>query len=98
MTRALLFFVLLALGFVALRLAIGDDEIVTASGPVATDTQEPDEPGTHGAGVPIQQGQIGATWQTHGRFHFRKVKTIPQPDGSERFEPVFDLDANDSAP
>lgn len=98
MKRALLFFVLLALGFVALRLAIGDDEIVTASGPVATNEQKTDEPESHGAGVPIQQGQIGATWQTYGGSRYRKVKTIPQPDGSERNEPMYDLDWKDSAP
>jgi hypothetical protein len=93
--RILAFLLLLAVGIFALRIAIGDDDIVTASGPVTTETTEPLN---HSDGVPIQQGQIGATWQTRGRFHYPKVRTIPQPDGSERNEPVFDLDAKDSQP
>lgn len=96
MKRILVFLVLLALGFVGLRMAIGNDDIVTASGPVSNDPTEPTAPEIQAPGVPIKQGQIGATLKTSGRLHFSKVRTIPQPDGSELNEPIFDLDANDS--
>jgi len=92
--RLLWFLVLLAAGILALRLAVGDDPLVAHQD--ATDATPPQA--RSGVGIPLGQGQIGASWQTSGPFHYTWSRTILTPDGSRRNEPIYQIDAEDSRP
>lgn len=94
MKRLLWFILLLTAGIVALRLAVGDDPMVSHQ-----DTTDPPPPAVRsGAGIPMGQGQINASWQTSGPFHYTWTRTIPGPDGVRRNEPIYQIDAEDSRP
>ncbi len=95
MKRLLLFLLLMALGAAILHYAIGEEAVVAKDEPVATN---PEASQGSGSGVAIQHGQIGAKWQIFGPLHVPKVKAIKLPNGGERNEKVFDLDAKDSTP
>jgi hypothetical protein len=93
--RVLAFLLLLAAGLALLYVAIeGEDPVNTQ--PVATDgEQPPDRPAT---GLPLQQGNLGASVSQTGPIEFPQYRTVPQPDGSARHERVFVLKAEDSKP
>lgn len=88
------FLVLLAIGILALRLAIGDDPLVVNQGP---DTPPP-PPTRSTTGIPIGQGQMGAAWQTSGPFHYTWSRSLLAPDGSRRNDPIYQIDTEDSRP
>jgi hypothetical protein len=88
------FLALLALGVLALRLAIGDDPLVAHQTP---DIPPPSSPRPTG-GIPIGQAQMGAAWQTSGPFHYTWSRSLLAADGSRRNEPVYQIDTEDSRP
>lgn len=94
MKRVLAFLLLLALGMVALRFAIGTDDPVQAN--VEETTTRPARPRT--SGVTTQQGKIGASVSQTGVIELPQYRTIRLPDGTTRHEQVFLLRAKDSKP
>ncbi len=96
MKRLVVFLVLLGLGIAALRFAIGDDTVVTASG--GRETVPPPQRPEPAPGVGVQQGRVGATIAQTGALRLPRYRTIVLPDGSERHEQVFLLTAADSRP
>lgn len=94
MKRLLAFLLLLALGIVALRLAIGTDDAVRAN--VDDTTPRPEGPAT--AGLSAQQGKIGASVSQTGPIAFPQFRAVPVGDGTTRHEQVFRLEAKDSKP
>lgn len=95
MKRVLAFLLLLALGALALHFAVGDDAVVTAGGskPAAGEATPKND-----QGMGVDAGQGGATWIVRGALHFPKFRAVPLPDGGERNDKVFDLEAKDSQP
>ena len=88
MKRLLVFLALLALGILALRLAIGDEGAVRAN----TEPTNPDVERPRPGGVQMQ-GKIGASVSQTGAIEFPQYKTVPQADGSIKHERVFVLKA-----
>jgi len=91
MKRLLAFLLLLALGFGALVLALGDDAIVKEPSPRDDAPREPTTPG-----VPVQQGSIGGSVTLGGEVGLPLWRDVPQADGSIRSEEVLVLRARDS--
>jgi hypothetical protein len=98
--RLLLFLALLALGFVALRLAIGDEQAlsVDAAGRGPGGREPERSTAAPSAAVPVQQGSVGAGVTLQGSLDLPHRKTVVQPDGSRRAEVVFVVKAADSRP
>jgi hypothetical protein len=92
--RLLLFLVLLGIGVAALLVAIGDEDAVKA-GPRPTDAEPRRPPPT---GIEVNQGRVGATVAQTGHLKIPHYRTIPLPDGRERKEETFVLEAKDSRP
>ncbi len=93
MKRLLAFLLLLALGFGALLLALGDEEIVNEPSPRGDTVRGPTAPG-----VPVQQGNLGGAVSVAGEIGLPLWRDVPQADGSIRSEEVFVLRARDSRP
>lgn len=95
MRRILVFVVLLALGLLALRIAIGDDTVVTAG-----DTKQQPKQDTEDRtpAVVVQQGRIGAAISQNGYFKWPRYRTVLLPDGSSRDELVYVMEAANSRP
>ncbi len=97
MRKLLLFLLLLGLGAVALRLAIGDDDVVTAgNGDQAPKKQAPAEDRT--PGIVVSQGRVGAEISTNGYFKWPRYRSVKGPDGRVRDETVMVIEAADSRP
>lgn len=95
MRRLFAFLVLLAVGALVLQWTIGDEPVVATK---PTEASERQAPGRLGAGVDLNQGHVGAKWQTSGAFHYSRFRAIALPGGGERNETVFVLEAKDSQP
>lgn len=98
MKRLLAFLCLLALGVVALRMAIGDDTFVR--GGTTKNTNRPpslDQLPITG-GVPVEHGKVRATVSAAGLFEHTRRRAIPIGNGRERLEEVFVLRAKESFP
>lgn len=94
MKRFLLFLLLIAIGVVALRFAIGVDEAVQANTP--DPKRRP--PAAHPPGITTQKGSIGASVSQTGPLEFPRYRSIPLGNGETRHEQVFFLRAKDSRP
>jgi hypothetical protein len=94
--KLLVFLVLLALGAVLLKLAIGDDPVVAKAPNPAEQRQTPATQRTPGLGV--QQGKVGASVGQRGALLLPRYRTTRLPDGSERHDTAFVLKAKDSQP
>jgi len=92
--RFLAFLVLLAIGIAVLLVAIGDEDAVKANGPRA-DTEPTRPPDT---GIEVKQGRFGATVAQMGHLYLPHYRTIALPDGRERKEETYILEARDSQP
>ncbi|HEX6811481.1 MAG TPA: hypothetical protein VF384_07650 [Planctomycetota bacterium] len=92
MKRLLAFLLLLGGGIALLLLAIGDEAAVRANG--SSRTAPPAPPAT---GIEIKQGsRVGATVSSSGSFRKPHYRTIVLPDGREKKEETFILNAKDS--
>lgn len=95
MRRALLFLLLLGLGFLALRLALGDE-------PIATDAPgrprpRDDRPASDGEPIRLQQGALAVAVEVRGAFRIGSTRSVPSGDGV-RFERVYELECQDCSP
>jgi hypothetical protein len=108
--RLVAFLLLLGLGIVALRFAIGD-ELLGPGANAATNGQATDQPSSRTTdqtrpepersstgGVQIRQGNLGGTLSGSGQTHFVKWRNIDEGGGRIRKEEAFVLDAADSKP
>ncbi|HEB52924.1 MAG TPA: hypothetical protein ENI87_06690 [bacterium] len=95
MRRLLVFFVLLAAGLLALKVAIGDEQAVRANGN-AKESPAPQNP--RQPGVRMNQGDLGATVSQRGSLRIPNRREVPQPDGSVKKQLVYELLAKDSQP
>ncbi|MCA8964320.1 MAG: hypothetical protein H6838_03140 [Planctomycetes bacterium] len=97
MRKLLLFLLLLALGAAALRLAIGDDDVVTAGN---GDTPQPKQGKAEDRtpGIVVNQGRVGAEIATTGHFKWPRYRAVKGPDGTVRDETVLVIEAADSRP
>ncbi|HEX5052497.1 MAG TPA: hypothetical protein VFZ65_12040 [Planctomycetota bacterium] len=93
MKRLLLFLLLLGLGIAALRLAIGDDDALGGKLPAPDRQPRPNTPG-----LPVHQGNVGASVAQTGYLRLPRYRTLAQPDGSQVQQQVFLLEAKDSQP
>lgn len=114
MKRALVFLLLLGLGFALLQLAVGDEPIAgrtsganqaPASGspvapvaPVAPEPQQPPDAERGEGGVTVTAGKMNATVTHTGRLDMPRWRTIDEGGGRFRREEVFRLKARDSQP
>ncbi|MEZ6036907.1 MAG: hypothetical protein R3F29_05470 [Planctomycetota bacterium] len=93
MKRLLAFALLIALGVIAMRFAIGDEAAVRADGP-----SDKTEPTATAPGVPVSQGNFGATVSHSGVLDFTDWRELPIGEGRVRKVPVYRLSAPDSRP
>jgi hypothetical protein len=97
--RLIAFLVLLALGLVALKFAIGDEEAVRANGNQSKrDEQQKADRDPEPVGVRIESGQMNATVSQTGRLDYPKRREIDLGNGNVRKELVYWLKADDSRP
>ncbi|MFK7739517.1 MAG: hypothetical protein AB8H80_04270 [Planctomycetota bacterium] len=95
MKRLLAFLLLIAAGIVALKVAIGDEQAVQASGDQRPNKpKKPDGP----PGVRLQGGKIDAQLTQHGALELPRWREIDLGDGRVRREEVYVLFAEDSQP
>lgn len=113
MKRAIAFIILLALGVLALKLAIGDETAVKANGKheqkaddragndkqPAKNTDENVEPQGNQPGVRIDSGNgVGASISQSGPLTIPRRRPIDLGEGRVRMETVYILDAKNSVP
>lgn len=96
MKKLLVFLVLLAVGALLLKLAIGDDPVVAKTPDPAEQRQNPASQRT--PGLAVQQGKVGASVGQRGALQLPRYRTTRLPDGSERHDTAFLLKARDSQP
>jgi hypothetical protein len=93
MKRLLAFLALLALGIVALRLAIGDENAIAGRG------DRPRTPSTPpGSGITVQQGNLNAEVTQRGDFLLSRWREVQETATRTRRELVYELRAADSQP
>ncbi|MBL8756578.1 MAG: hypothetical protein JNK15_25005 [Planctomycetes bacterium] len=100
MKRLLAFLALLALGIVALRIAIGDETAVRGGASTRSSAgQGPDAPvPDSGTGVAFEHGKVSATVTVRGQVDWPRKKATREADGSVRWETIYVLKAADSRP
>ncbi len=99
MKRLLLFLVLLAVGFAALRMAIDDGDGVRANANGQAKPEAPkDRPAPTTSGVTVQQGRINAEVTVFGPLQITRWKTIEKGNGHTIKEEAFVLTSGDSKP
>jgi hypothetical protein len=92
--RLLVFVVLLALGFVALRFAIGDEQALSLAGSGDAQRPPPVPPPT----LEVDQGRHRAGVAVVGHFTHTFWRRVELPGGVVRHEPMLQLQAADSRP
>jgi hypothetical protein len=98
--RLLLFVVLLALGFLALRLALGSAVFSARRAPSNQPRGEPREGNPALGGIDVQSDQEGArlTFSIEGEFEVQPTREVALPDGSKLLLPTYRLHAKDTRP
>jgi hypothetical protein len=99
--KLLAFLLLIGLGLLALRLAIGEDTAVPASAAGQERLIGPPPPGPAPAGpigMELNQGKVSASMTQRGPFEIPRYRLLAQPDGSQRRELVYVMTAADSQP
>ncbi len=108
--RVLAFVLLLALGFVVLKYAIGDDDMMqerpVAAGGTTTpaDPQQPIQPapqqptGPQPGSTVRMQGPHGVGVQVHGELRLQPTREVRRPDGGIDVLPMYALECADSGP
>ncbi len=98
--RILLFIVLLGLGFLALRLALGSSAFSARRGPATEDVQSGRQrpPPTGGIDVPSKEGDGRLTFSIQGEFEVQPTRAIPLADGTKLLLPKYRLHADDTRP
>jgi hypothetical protein len=91
--RLVVFLVLLALGIVALRLVVGDEQVVKTEPDQPARAQEPGP-----RGVDLQQGSGGASVSQSGPLDLTRWRDVPEGGGRIRKEEEYVLSAKDSQP
>lgn len=100
MKRLLLFLLLLALGFLVLRLALGDELMAGGGNANAPGTGERTRPRPEPpVGEPIRVQQDGTELQVRGGFTIAPPgRRVPLPGGGVEFQRVYELTCRDCVP
>lgn len=97
MKRLLVFLVLLAVGFTALRLALGDPTDATAGGGKAAPDLAPPSRSTGGDPIELQQKGLGIGVEIVGELQIEQTRLVETPTGTVR-QTLYTLHADDCKP
>ncbi len=97
MKRLLAFLILMVLGFVALKLAVGSEQMTTSKGD-APSQPTPQQPRNVDNDNPIRVDKQGTEIQVSGAFTIARMRELPRTGGGVERQKVYELTCRNSMP